>query len=199
MKTLETLIKIEEHNIMKDTFEYLPIRGLLLYVLQFNTLEIKREWLIEKNSQSIHIDSVDVEIYEDEANITFYVEDVAFKSEIVDQYYYVNVSPDSIKYKIYSRYSIGSNVLEYNYIDRIDLTFDCIQWELSQHFPSTRVILKKHYDTYMEWKNILGNLDCNNGSFDVCHTENNSILNTCIILVMDTLEQTNEHYSITEK
>ena len=138
---VENLVKKEQSYIIRDIFEYLPIRGLLQLVLKFNTIKVKREWRIEK----IHRDKVYPVVINDISKmhkISFNISDKHTLS--IDE---VDLQPshgykrwrEKITYHVHSRYSISSNVLEY-----MKRKFNYIHWNYLE--DDDRTWIKKYID-----------------------------------------------------
>jgi len=153
---LEKLIDIESRKIIKDLFEYLPIRGLLTQVIQFSHLLVaKREWKIEKvienkdvrypvnikNRYPVNIKDL-TQIYKKAKNIDiiFNISDQAFFDA------YDNGIPVKyalpLSYEIFCRFYIGNNFSEYDHVHSIHLHMWNIKWNTSNNHG----FLRHYYD-----------------------------------------------------
>ena len=171
---MEKLIKVEEQHIKNDMFEYISVPGLLSIILEISSIQVKREWLIEKNKngqvEQVYINKISYSPY----TIYFDIHDMAFSSNEVELY-------SSILYLIFCRYSIGSHHSDYTVIEYAGLQIKCINW-----FVDHSLKYDNYYDTHLKNKNVKGFKSLNNGYVSVQHTPENQIISTAIMLNCET-------------
>jgi len=156
------LIDIESKKIIKDVFEYLPIRGLLTQVIPFNhIIVVKRKWIIEKIEENknerypVSIkDLTFVNKKEKETVLIFHIKDQSFKDK----------TSFDLSYELFCRFSIGDNSSEYDHVNSIDLRDEDVEWNEHDQGGSITYFSNNKFDS----------------SIYVENTKDNIIISTCI-------------------
>ena len=209
MTDLDKFVKQEERNVIKDIYEYLPIRGVLGEVMEFIRVNIKREWKIVKQRKIDYQVKYDeypifinqVELHTD-GNIKFDVLDQAFSSKDVASVHNREDIAPYVVYLIDCKYSIGSLRLEINYRN-IFVNADHIDWDIPEFVENDFPPFVSEYECYMDYvhnTNRTGFIIDGKYTSNVFveHTEQNCIITNCLILYNIQGNDDNDNYTIHE-